>query len=56
VHLGVVYTADAAGRRVTVREVDKLSGAFVERSEVVAVHGQLETWSQLAFDDLDASP
>jgi len=55
VHLGVVYTAEAAGRRVAVREVDKLSGAFVEQSEVLAVHGQLETWSQLAFDDLDGS-
>ena len=28
VHLGLVYLADAAGRPVTIREVDKLSGSF----------------------------
>ena len=30
VHLGAVYVADAAGRAVTIRETDKLTGSFVE--------------------------
>ncbi len=55
VHLGVVYTADAAGRPVDVRERDKLHGAFAAPSEVAATVDGMETWSRLAFETLDAS-
>ncbi len=55
VHLGLVFVADAEGRAVAVRETDKLSGAFVEPSEVAAVADRLETWSQLVFAALDGS-
>ena len=49
VHIGAVYVADAAGRPVTIRETDKLSGAFVEQRDVAAVIEAMETWSRLAF-------
>jgi predicted NUDIX family phosphoesterase len=52
VHVGFVYTADAAGRPVAIRETDKLSGGFATSDEVEALRGSLETWSQLAFDAL----
>jgi len=52
VHLGAVYVADAAGRQVAIREVDKLSGRFVDASDVAAVSDGLETWSRLAFEFL----
>ena len=52
VHVGFVYTADAAGRPVAIRETDKLIGAFATTEEVEAVRDQLETWSRLAFDAL----
>lgn len=52
VHLGAVYVADAGGRPVTIRETDKLTGAFVEAADVAAVADRLETWSRLAFDFL----
>jgi len=54
VHVGVVFTAEAAGRPVAVREMDKLSGAFADRGEVAAVADRLETWSVLVFDHLEA--
>ena len=54
VHLGAVYVADAEGRPVTIRETDKLTGAFVEAPEVAAVADGLETWSRLAFEFLAA--
>ena len=54
VHLGLVCLVEAAGRPVTVRESDKLSGAFAGPDEVAAVHDDLETWSQLVFDALEA--
>jgi predicted NUDIX family phosphoesterase len=47
VHLGVVFTVDAAGRPVEVRERDKLAGRFVSVAEVFAATDRLETWSQL---------
>lgn len=54
VHLGAVFVADAAGRPVTIRETDKLSGAFATPAEVAAVAPDLETWSRLVFDALGA--
>ena len=56
VHLGVVVLADAGGRPVAVRETDKLSGTFASPSEVAAGAEQLETWSRIVFDALQASP
>jgi predicted NUDIX family phosphoesterase len=55
VHLGAVYLADAAGRPVAIRETDKLTGAFATRGEVAAVADDLETWSRLVFDFLEAA-
>jgi predicted NUDIX family phosphoesterase len=52
VHLGVVYLADAGGRPVTIRETDKLSGAFADGDAVRAVRDAMETWSRLVFDAL----
>ena len=55
VHLGAVYLADAASRPVEIRETDKLSGSFVAPPEVAAVADDLETWSRLVFDFLEAA-
>ena len=52
VHLGIVYVADAAGRAVSIRETEKLAGAFAATEEVAAVRDAMETWSRLAFDVL----
>jgi predicted NUDIX family phosphoesterase len=50
VHVGVVFTAEANGRPVAVREKHKLEGRFVPPGDVLAVHERMETWSQLVFD------
>ena len=50
VHLGVVFTAEADGRALDVRENDKLSGRFATVAEVQDVYDALETWSQHVFD------
>jgi predicted NUDIX family phosphoesterase len=54
VHLGLVYLADARGRPVAIREVDKLSGAFEPTDRVREVRDAMETWSSLVFDALTA--
>jgi predicted NUDIX family phosphoesterase len=56
VHLGVVFAADARGRPVDVRERDKLRGAFASPQDVAAVAVDLETWSRLIFEVMEATP
>ena len=53
VHIGAVYLADAAGRPVTIRETEKLTGAFAEPPDVAAVVARMETWSVLVFEHLE---
>ena len=55
VHLGLVYSADATGRPVAIRETDKLTGEFATIDEVSRVADRLETWSSLLFDFLRRS-
>ena len=50
VHIGIVFEADAAGRPLSVRETDKLSGRFVEPERALPVYERMETWSQLLYD------
>ncbi|HVM24941.1 MAG TPA: hypothetical protein VM253_06045 [Candidatus Limnocylindrales bacterium] len=54
VHLGVVFTVEAAGRPVAVRERDKLIGAFATSEELQAGWERLETWSRLVAEALFA--
>lgn len=56
VHLGVVFTVEADGRPVAVRERDKLTGDFVEADAVYVAWDRLETWSQLVAQALGLAP
>jgi predicted NUDIX family phosphoesterase len=56
VHIGFVFTADAAGRPVAIRETDKLEGSFAGTERVAGLRDHLETWSRLAFDVLTERP
>ena len=55
VHVGAVFVADAEGRQVAIREIEKLSGAFVEPEAVAAVSRDLESWSRLVFEAFDTA-
>jgi predicted NUDIX family phosphoesterase len=52
VHLGVVFTVEADGHAVSVREHEKLTGRFATTDEVLHAWERLETWSQLTFTAL----
>jgi predicted NUDIX family phosphoesterase len=56
VHLGVVFSVEADGRPVGVREREKLTGAFVAPDEVRAAWDRLETWSQLVAGAFGLGP
>jgi len=53
VHVGAVYIADAAGRPVSIRETEKLSGSFVGPEEVAREVDRMETWSVLVFEHFE---
>ena len=53
VHLGVVFTVEADGHAVAVREHEKLTGRFATPDEILAVWDRLETWSQLTLAALN---
>lgn len=53
VHLGVVFTVEADGHAVRVREHEKLTGRFATPDEILAVWDRLETWSQLTVAALN---
>ncbi len=52
VHLGVVFTVEAAGRPVAVRETDKLVGRFASSGDLASSFPRMETWSQLVAAEL----
>ena len=51
--MGAVYVADARGRPVAIREIDKLSGAFASISDVAAVIDRMEGLSAFVFEHLE---
>ena len=53
VHLGVVFTVEADGHAVAVREHEKLTGRFAPPDEILAAWDRLETWSQLTLAALN---
>ncbi|HET7707236.1 MAG TPA: hypothetical protein VFM36_14210 [Thermoanaerobaculia bacterium] len=50
VHLGAVYLLDTKSRDVTVRETEKMTGAWRARRELGGIRDAMETWSQLIYD------
>ncbi len=52
VHLGVVFSVEADGRPVSVRETHKLVGRFASPAEVHIARDRMETWSQLVMAHL----
>jgi predicted NUDIX family phosphoesterase len=51
VHLGAVYVLDAHERSVTVRETEKMSGRWVEKSDLASHRDAMETWTRIVYDE-----
>ena len=56
VHLGVVFTVDAAARPLEVRERHKLSGRMATVDEIHDAWDRMETWSHLVAAALWGTP
>ena len=55
-HIGIVYSGDAAGRAVRIRETEKLSGSFQGIDVLRAAYDRMETWSRLVLDAIAGPP
>lgn len=56
VHLGLVYTVEAAGRSFEIREDDKLSGRMADAGEIRDAWDRMESWSRLVVSALWGPP
>ncbi len=54
VHLGLVFLVEPRAARVTVRETEKLEGEVLGLEAMRRHYLNMESWSQLAYDDLVA--
>ena len=54
VHLGLVFLVEPHGARASVREVEKLEGEVLGLEEMRRHYLNMESWSQLVYDDLVA--
>jgi predicted NUDIX family phosphoesterase len=52
VHVGAVYILETATGDVRVLETEKMSGQWVPLSELGEHRDAMETWSQIAYDEL----
>lgn len=50
VHLGVVFLLEAAERKVSVRETQKMTGEWVPRPRLHTMRDSMESWSQILYD------
>jgi predicted NUDIX family phosphoesterase len=54
VHLGLVFLVEPAGGTAAVREIDKLEGEVLALEAMKRHYLNMESWSQLVYDDLVA--
>ena len=52
VHLGVVFLLDGDSDRISIREVEKLSGELLTLAEMRIYYLEMESWSQMVYDRL----
>lgn len=54
VHLGVVFLVEGDSPEIAIREVDKLSGELLTLDQMRVCYLQMESWSQIVYDELMA--
>ncbi len=50
VHFGIVFQALLTNDNVEIRETSKMSGEFIEITELAAIRPDMESWSRIVFD------
>jgi len=50
VHLGLLYDIHVSNRDVVVNETDKMTGGWIDKTDLVEHNEELETWTKIAVD------
>lgn len=50
VHIGLLYNIRVSGKGLVINETDKMTGLWTDRADFDRHYGEMETWSQIAFD------
>lgn len=51
-HLGIVYMLDLKEDNINIIEVDKMSGSMKDYNEIGQYYDNMESWSQLVYDNV----
>jgi predicted NUDIX family phosphoesterase len=50
VHIGLLYNIHVSNKEVYINEPDKMTGDWIDKSGLAEFYGEMETWSEIAFD------
>jgi predicted NUDIX family phosphoesterase len=50
VHLGLLYVLEVKSDEYAIREVDKMTGQWMDEKGIMLFYDQMENWSQIVFD------
>ena len=50
VHIGLLYNIRVSNSDIVIRETDKLTASWVDRSNLIKFYDAMETWTRIAFD------
>jgi predicted NUDIX family phosphoesterase len=50
VHLGLLYVLEVKSDAYAIREVDKMTGQWMDDRGIMLFYGRMEKWSQIVFD------
>jgi predicted NUDIX family phosphoesterase len=50
VHIGLLYNIHLSNKEVYINETDKMTAAWIDRSNLAEFYERMETWSKIIFD------
>ena len=50
VHIGLLFNIHVSSKEVYIKETDKMSADWIDKSDLAAFYDGMETWSKIAFD------
>lgn len=56
VHLGLIFILETDSPEFTVNEADLMTAEWADLNQLRERHGRMETWSQIAFDEILGRP
>ena len=55
-HLALAFLVEGSSPEIAIRETDKLAGELLTLEEMRMYYLEMESWSQIVYDELSARP